>query len=82
MGYNYKGSDNIYQRKGSSPGYTVKDGMLINNVPDGMTLIQVAAQARRAARRAEQVSMIADGTYLGYSRGEMMEGMNGEDCCK
>lgn len=76
--------DSIYQRKGSAPGLTVKDGMLINNiVSDGTTLIQTAVMAKKARMRAEKVSMMADATYLGYTRAESMEDMNGmEGCCE
>jgi hypothetical protein len=75
--------NSIYQQKGSKPGLTIKDGMLINNRPDGMTGIQQAAMLRKASRRAEKTSMMADATYLGYTRAESMEGMNGmEGCCE
>lgn len=75
--------DSIYQRKGSAPGLTVKDGMLINNMPPETTGIQMGAAIRKAAKRAEKVSMMADATYLGYTRAESMEDMNGmEGCCE
>lgn len=75
--------NSIYQQKGSAPGLTIKDGMLINNRPDGMTGIQQAAMLRKAAKRADKISMMADATYLGYTRAEGMENMNGmEGCCE
>lgn len=75
-------SNSIYQQRMSAPGLTVKDGMLINNRPNGVTGIQQANEIRRAAKRAEKTSMMADATYLGYSRAEMMEGMNGMNGCE
>lgn len=43
-------SNSIYQRSGSKPGLTVKDGMLINNRPDSVTGIQMAVEAKNAMR--------------------------------
>ena len=62
--------NSIYQGGYAGPGsdLTVKDGRLINNRPCGMTGIAEMAKLRKAAKREEKVSMIAEG----YSRGEMM----------
>ena len=49
------------------PGLTVKNGRLINNVPDGTMGIQAAADARKMRRREEKINMIADA----YERAEM-----------
>jgi ABC-type uncharacterized transport system ATPase component len=71
--------NSIYQQKssGSFNGLTVKDGMLINNRPDGQTGIAQAAQIKKAMYRAEKISIVARGTAMG----EMMSEME-EDCCK
>jgi ABC-type uncharacterized transport system ATPase component len=68
--------NSIYQQKnvGSFEGLTVKDGMLINNRPDGQTGIAQAAQVKKAMKRAEKISIVARGTAMG----EMMSDM-GED---
>lgn len=62
--------NSIYQGgyAGSGSNLTVKDGRLINNSVDGKTGIAQLAAIRKAAKREEKVSMIAEG----YSRGEMM----------
>ena len=66
-------SNSIYQQKnsGSYDGLTVKDGMLINNRPDGKTGIEQASQVRKAMKNAEKSSVIA----RGYAMGEMMSEM-------
>ena len=66
--------NSIYQQKssGSFDGLTVKDGMLINNRPNGITGIAQAAKIRKSIRTAEKVSIIARGNAMG----EMME----DDC--
>lgn len=71
--------NSIYQQKngGSYSGLTVKDGMLINNRPDGQTGIAQAAQLRKSMKRAEKISTMA----TAFSMGEMVSDM-GEDCCK
>lgn len=71
--------NSIYQQKssGSYNGLTVKDGMLINNRPDGQTGIAQAAQIRKAMHRAEKISTMSAAFYTG----EMLSDMN-EDCCK
>jgi hypothetical protein len=58
-------SNSIYQRNGSAPGLTVKDGMLINNRPDGVNGIQEAAQMKKAIKRAEKISTYAEAVALG-----------------
>tara|TARA_R110000868_G_C10363453_1_gene717582 strand:+ start:207 stop:437 length:231 start_codon:yes stop_codon:yes gene_type:complete len=65
--------NSIYQQKnvGAFEGLTVKDGMLINNRPDGQTGIAQAAQMKKAIHRAEKISTMA----AAYSLGEM-----GESC--
>ena len=56
--------NSIYQRNGSAPGLTVKDGMLLNNRPDSMTGIQQAAMTRKAMKRAEKASVYAEGVSM------------------
>ena len=70
--------NSIYQQKnsGSFNGLTVKDGMLINNRPDGQTGIAQAAQMRKAIHRAEKISTMA----TAFSLGEMASDMG--ECCK
>jgi hypothetical protein len=67
--------NSIYQQKntGSYEGLTVKDGMLINNRPDGITGIAQAAQIKKSIKTAEKISIVARGNAMS----EMMEG----DCC-
>ena len=68
--------NSIYQQKtsnGSYSGLTVKDGMLINNRPDGQTGIAQMAQMKKSIKMAEKISVIARGNAMS----EMME----EDCC-
>lgn len=59
--------NSIYQQKntGSYDGLTVKDGMLINNRPDGQTGIAQAAQMRKSMHRAEKISTMATAFTLG-----------------
>jgi hypothetical protein len=65
--------NSIYQQKnvGSLSGLTVKDGMLINNRPDGQTGIAQAAQIKKAIHRAEKISIVAKGTAMGEMMSEM-----------
>lgn len=68
-------SNSIYQQKGSGYGLTQKDGMLINNRPDGQTGIQQAAQLRKSIKRAEKISTYSEAVMIG----NRMEDMG--DCC-
>jgi hypothetical protein len=70
--------NSIYQEKGSlgKSGLTVKDGMLINNRPDGQTGIAQLAQMRKSMKNAEKVSIVARGNAMGEMMSEMDEG-----CC-
>jgi ABC-type uncharacterized transport system ATPase component len=64
--------NSIYQQKnaGSLNGLTVKDGMLINNRPDGQTGIAQAAQLRKAVHRAEKISTMSTAFTLGEMASE------------
>jgi len=69
--------NSIYQQKtsGSFSGLTVKDGMLINDRPDGQTGIAQLAQLKKTVKNAEKISIIARGNAMS----EMMENDGG--CC-
>jgi len=69
-------SNSIYQQKGAGYGLTQKDGMLINNRPDGQTGIQQIAQAKKELKRAEKISTYAEAVRIG----SQMEDMGGMDC--
>ena len=67
--------NSIYQQKnvGSLDGLTVKDGMLINNRPDGQTGIAQAAQLKKSMHRAEKIATMATAFTLGESASDMGE---------
>ena len=69
--------NSIYQQKNgnSFSGLTVKDGMLINNRPDGQTGIANLIQLKKTVKSAEKISIIARGNAMS----EMMENESG--CC-
>jgi len=46
--------------KGMGNGLTVKDGRLINNRPDGVTLLQQAIEIKNAVKREKKVSMMEE----------------------
>ena len=50
----------------------IKDGRLINDRPVGETGIAEMSRLRKTVRRAEKISMIADGVALGDMKGKMM----------
>lgn len=68
-------SNSIYQQKnvGSLSGLTVKDGMLINNRPDGQTGIALAAQMKKAIHKAEKIATMATAYSIGESASDMGE---------
>lgn len=70
-------SNSIYQQKGSGFGLTQKDGMLINNRPDGVTGIRQAVDLKKAMKRAEKISTYSEAVMLG----NMKEDMMGGECC-
>lgn len=65
--------NSIYQQKGSGYGLNVKDGMLINNRPDGMTGISQAVNLKQSIKRAEKVATYSEAIAIGNMRGEMNE---------
>lgn len=50
-------------------GLTVKDGMLINNRPDGVTGIKQACELKKMMKRAEKVSMYAEAMTISNPMG-------------
>lgn len=69
--------NSIYQQKGSlsQSGLSVKDGMLINNRPDGETGIAQLARIKKATHRAEKIATYA----TAFATGERLSDM-GESC--
>ena len=69
--------NSIYQQKntGSFDGLTVKDGMLINNRPDGQTGIAQAAQFKKSIHRAEKIATMSAAFTIGESLSD-----KGESC--
>lgn len=63
-------SNSIYQRQGSAPGLTVKDGMLINNRPDGITGIKEACMLKKSMKAMEKTSIYADAMVQAKARTE------------
>jgi len=73
-------SNSIYQQRGSGYGLQQKDGMLINNRPDGQTGIQQAAQLRKTVRRAEKISTYAEAFSLGEKMSDTGDMLLSKDC--
>ena len=67
--------NSIYQQKnaGSISGLTVKDGMLINNRPDGQTGLAQAAQIRKSIHRAEKIATMSAAFSIGESMSDKGE---------
>lgn len=68
--------NSIYQRSNSVSGLSVRDGMLINNRPDGRTGISEAVELKKAIHKSEKISTMSDAFMIGSMRSEM------GDCCK
>lgn len=68
--------NSIYQQRGSGFGLTQKDGMLINNRPDGQTGIRQAVELKKSMKRADKISTMSEAFRIG----EMMSDMGGESC--
>ncbi len=60
-----------YPRHISDGGYSMKNGRLINDAPPLQTGICKMAQMRKAMKKAEKVSMIADGMDVAEMREHM-----------
>ena len=57
--------------KGITPrqeGYTIKDGRLINDAPDGMTGIAKAASMRQAIKNSKKINQIATAIELAEAK--------------
>jgi hypothetical protein len=54
------------------PGLTVKNGRLINNLPDGTMGIQAAADARKMRKREEKISMMVEADVRASMREKML----------
>ncbi len=67
--------NSIYQQKntGSFDGLTVKDGMLINNRPDGETGIAQAARMKKSMQRAEKIATMSAAFTIGEMASEKLE---------
>jgi len=57
--------------KGMGNGLTVKDGRLINNRPDGVTLLQQAIEVKNAVKREKKVSIVEEGTFRAEMKSKM-----------
>ena len=67
-------SNSIYQQRGVS-GLSVRDGMLINNRPDGQTGIAQVVQLKKAVTKAEKISTMSAAFMMGETMSDM------KDCC-
>lgn len=66
-------SNSIYQRNGSKMGLDVKDGMLINNMPQEMMGIQKIAKVVKEMRKAEKIETMSKAYMLGEMKSDMGE---------
>lgn len=71
--------NSIYQQKKAGPGLSVECGMMINNRPNSTTGIQQMASMKKALKKAEKISMMADAVALGNMKEDMMSGEYGCD---
>jgi hypothetical protein len=55
-----------------TPGLTVKNGRLINNLPDGTMGIQAAADARKMRKREEKINMMVEADLRASMREKML----------
>jgi hypothetical protein len=58
-------NNSIYQQQGSGYGLTQKNGMLINNAPDGRTGIQNLCEMKKMMKRSEKISTYAEAIAMG-----------------
>lgn len=72
-------SNSIYQEKGSGfngssgSGLTVKDGMLINNRPDGVTGIAHMAASKKQMKQAMKTETMSNAIAIGNMKSKMMD---------
>jgi hypothetical protein len=62
---------NVISLVGQS-GLTVKNGRLINNLPDGTMGIQAAADARKMRKREEKINMMVEADVRASMREKML----------
>jgi hypothetical protein len=62
---------NVISLVGQS-GLTVKNGRLINNLPDGTMGIQAAADARKMRKREEKINMMVEADLRASMREKML----------
>lgn len=65
--------DSVYANRG----LTVRNGRLINQAPDGVSGISQAVDMKKALKKGEKISMIAEGVRMGKNLSEMDEMMMG-----
>lgn len=58
----------IYEPFKNGTGLNVKNGMLVNNRPDGVTGIKMMSDMNRALRRAEKVNIIVEANTISDMR--------------
>jgi hypothetical protein len=54
-------------------GLTVKGGRLINQLPNGVTGIQKAAQIKKEMKRQEKIAMMSEAMYQAEIRADLTE---------
>lgn len=69
--------NSIYQQKKAGPGLSVECGMMINNRPNSTTGIQKMCDLKKAVKKADKISMMAEAVALGNIKEDMM---GGEHC--
>jgi|TARA_B100001094_G_C18186298_1_gene804005 hypothetical protein len=60
-----------HYKKGLTPrqqGYTIKEGRLINDAPDGMSGIAKAAMVKRAVKNDRKINQIAEAIELAENK--------------
>ena len=53
-------------------GLTIKNGRLINNMPDGVTGLQRAIEVKNAAKREKKISMMEEAYLRAEIKGKML----------
>jgi hypothetical protein len=64
-------NNSIYQQQGSGYGLTQKNGMLINNAPDGISGIQKLCEMKKMMKRSEKIATYSEAIAIGNSMSEM-----------
>ena len=59
-------------------GLTMKNGRLINEMPDGVTGIQRAADMRKMRKREDKIAVMDEAMYRAEMRADMKEMMRGK----